>query len=93
MRQTIRGVRLKHLLRITKPDGRTYWYFRVKGQKTISLPDPSDLAFPSAYAAAWHRGGGRCWGERKKLPIKLDGAAMVAYIQGNRGRRTDGKMD
>jgi integrase/recombinase XerD len=52
MRQAFRGVRLKHLMRIDK-GGKTYWYFRRKGHKTVALPDPSDPTFPAAYAAAY----------------------------------------
>ena len=51
MRQDVRGVRVKHVMRVQKR-GQTYWYFRRKGYKTIRLPDPSDPAFPGAYAAA-----------------------------------------
>lgn len=51
MRQSIRGVRVKHLMEIRK-GGKSYWYFRRKGQKPISLPHPDDPAFPAAYAAA-----------------------------------------
>lgn len=51
MRQSVRGVRVKHLMEIRK-GGRSYWYFRRKGQKPVRLPDPSDPTFPAAYAAA-----------------------------------------
>ena len=54
MRRSIRHVKLKHLNQVRRSDGKSYTYYRPKGQKGIKLPDlpHNHPRFLAAYAEA-----------------------------------------